>query len=366
MKTGIIASCLSIALLPACFDDPKAKSPTLTVEKRMVVDGNACFAPCVGSTLGPAKEGLCVDPTSVECGFEAGQGRLRVSLDYGDVELERTSDFTWPNVSVLADSLPVAQIKLETGPTRTGDNEHVYGFGELAVPTSPTLSLILQAQMADGQVVRGPALNVIGTAPALVLPGCSSAPCTRAAQVGRQAVTVSIAGGFATTTAIVTSWLDGVQDPTPLEVPLDTVAGGERSGTRWLNVPDAVGTWTLQARVGELRTASDQIFLTAPDITAQLQPCVGKKACIIAAGSTAAILVTAPGDTLVTSASVSSYVGGLLTGDVALASLKPCEGGVKCGLAALAVPKTGLDQSFRAVAIVGRFDTATEIATIGP
>jgi hypothetical protein len=346
-----------------CGSEPSPRLPVLSVEKRVEVKGAECFAPCEGSAAAPPAADTCKDATEVACGVEAGLARLRVSLDYGKLELTTASDVVWPSVDMLADSAALKTLKLAPGPIHGGLNEHVYGFAEIPAPTERASSLLFQAQLGGGEVIRSTNLTVTLSQPRLELPGCGQ-DCTRPAQVGRQAISVSIAGGLPATSAFVTTTLGGVPDPTTLEIPLDTVADDERSGTRWLNVPDVVGTWTLQARVGEQRSIAETIDLTTPGITAALQPCMGKMDCKLTAGTSVSVLVTAPKDTLVTTASVVSYVGGTLTGDAAPAALAVCENNVKCGFASLVVPKTGVEQTFRAVAFVGSFDKSTELAVI--
>jgi len=307
-------------------------------------------------------DGRCREFVAVDCGLEAGRGRLRIALDYGTVDLESTAGFSSPTVQVLANSVAISEVKLQTGPLRNGQNAHVYSFGELPTPTVAAAALIFQTTVEGGEIVRGPVLTVGASRPVLMLPGCpDQGDCEAVAQVGRRPFTVAIPSGFGVTSAFVKSTLNNIPFGTALEIPLEDVAEGVRSGTRSMTIPDEAGTWTLQATAGEMRSQPRDIILTAPSIAATLQDCPAP--CTLPAGGAATVLVTAPGQTTVTDANVAAFLDGAATGEGVNVTLKSC-GMEKCALAQLPIPKSANGKMWRATAVVGRYRADSAIASV--
>ncbi|HMI82879.1 MAG TPA: hypothetical protein VK550_02240 [Polyangiaceae bacterium] len=290
---------------------------------------------------------------------------MRLTVDYGVVALESANGLVAPKVQLVAGSAVAVEQTLLFGPVASGAVSHIYAAGEVRAPSLSANARVL-AHLGDGTVLEGPILTVAAPHPTLSLPGCGDpSTCSLEAQVGRQAVRVSIPGAMNATKAVVTSTVDGVPDPITLEIPLDIVTAEVRHGTRFLHVPEAGKIWMLEAQVDDLPVSPAlQVFLQPPTITAEIVGCAPGANCELRAGTEALIVVSAPSETLVHNATVASIVGGGRTGDAVIAPLVACAGGVHCAVVSLPIPNAP-GKTFRATALVGRHDASTAIGVIG-
>jgi hypothetical protein len=372
LRSGYIVPALATLapLILSCKD----QGPTvavLSVEKLVPASSSttACYQTCEGAT--PPSPTLklpdqCKPARSISCGFVGGVDQMRVVLDYGDLTLSSSAGFVAPTAELLGDGALLTTQGMALGPLTAGA-ERPYATTVLLAPSVRVVSLTVQATLGEeggGDAFQQGSLNIDLPSGTLTLPGCpaASAVCTRVLQVGQQQVAVTVPSNAAST-ATVQSLVDDVQQPTT-SIPLTAIPGGQISGTQSLDVPTTGKTWTIQGFVGAISLPPQNITLVPPTLTAKLQGC-SRAPCGVTAGGAATVTIAAPQLSQVMTATLTSSIAGIDTGQPVTVNLTPCPRETICGVGVVPIPLTAVPGSTWALqATVGLYPTNTLTATV--
>lgn len=321
-----------VAGAPACKSDPGPAQASVFVEK---LTDAGCYAACPGS--GSPAAGLVFPNTCgvgdagsapagpFSCGFLGGIDTMRVTVDYGIVDIDSVSGITAPTLQALGNQTTLFTQTLSLGPLGQGQ-QRLYATGTHLAPPTPAMPLVLQASVGGGDVAQPAGSYDIGvTGAAVTVTGCGDAgTCTL--QTGTVSVLVSVSAalqpaGAAPITALLTPYVDEQPGTTGGPIMLNA-SGGQLVGSQSFNVPAVGTTWQFFGTAGGLPIQSAPLSLIAPTITASIQGCDGGAACVTA-GTNASLFIQAPYLTQPTMALVVESVDGVQVGTTT-PTLAPC------------------------------------------
>jgi hypothetical protein len=294
----------------ASCDDPGPSGMKVTVQKW---NGTGqCYATLPGSDkLDPVLPvESCVNDANDP--LIAGADRLRLIVDYGDLQFAVSPGPPKPTVTSVLDGVSSANNASTTSLT-SGDRTSFAANFMVPAQLADQLSIFVDAAPGFG---RGPLGPYRVSAPDItILPqGCPiSSTCETVGGVGSLPLSISYP---ATTKKVGTlTWtLNGIPQRESDSFSLDIVEKGIAIGTAYPLVPaTAEGTkWVLTARIGDSSSSTPDILIHAPQIESRLDGCTSMgSTCGVTPGQAVALVITAPRLIQAKQASVSTTVGGL-------------------------------------------------------
>ena len=330
-----LAAALTAVVSMRCDNGPT--TTVLTVEKMV----NGCYAPCPNSAAPASALGLgnqCPAATTTTCGLIGGTDQIRITVDYGPQNISSPIGFTPPTVQLIGNSGSLSTTTMTGGPLTAGE-QRPYAWTVLYAPVQQT-TLVIQASVGGGDTLTLSGLTVALPAPSLTLAGCmGSTMCSLPAQVGTEAVTVTVPANTTPATAMVLTTVDNVPFGAALSIPLTAAPGNVLTGTLATTVPPSGTLWTFGGYVGALPLPPAQITLTTPKISASLQGCSTGQGCTVTAGGTASVTITAPLLSQQMTAMVTTSVAGIDTAGAYAVPLSECAGSL-CGVLVAPIPPT--------------------------
>ncbi|HYI00184.1 hypothetical protein [Hyalangium sp.] len=355
----LVGSSVLLLALCACDDDTTAL-PRLTVE--VFNPEHACFVLCEG-TVDKAERARLGDECeaalgSRACGFQAGRDRIRLTVDYGDVEFEKAADVPAPTLSVRVNDVPLtSQPALSSHPR----GRHLFFTTTLTAPAQSAESFgfaVGSAEFAasvDGFTISEPTADVSVGA-------CQTCPLIAGTIVP---VVVKIPAGLNTKTGTLILKVPRGSQGNP--VPLEFTGPRESSliaETR-VTVPDEPGALlTVEAQVGSV-LGKYQATIAKPTLSLQVSECTDATSCSLMAQSVATVRFAVPNDLAEKSVSLTTLTDNAVDGEPRSIPLSEREGEIALGVARLPVPDAPNAQ-WRLRAQVGSTAVERTIAITAP
>jgi hypothetical protein len=321
-----------LLVLGACHQDTTAL-PRLTVE--VFNPEQACFVPCEG-TVDKTEQTRLGDECeaslgSRHCGFQAGRDRLRLTVDYGDVEFEKAADVPTPTLSVRVNDVP------QSSPTPVSSHprgRHLFFTATLTAPPQAAQSFGFAvgsaefAASADGFTISEPTAEVSVGA-------CKTCPLIAGTVVP---VVVKVPAGLTTKTGTLTLKVRGVSEGNQVALDFTGVRDSNLIAETRVTVPDEPGaTLTVDALVGPAH-GTYQATIDPVSLSLQVSECTETDSCGLMAQSMATVRIAVPSELATKPVTLTTLTDNAVDGEPRSIPLGEREGNIALGVARLLVP----------------------------
>ncbi|XXX80711.1 hypothetical protein WMF30_18300 [Sorangium sp. So ce134] len=279
-RTLPCCSAITLALLAgACFDEDTDPSGMRVTVQKWRAD-QACWATMTpDERVDPAllvPGDVCPDDAAPE--LAGGSDRVRVVIDYGDLEFSDGTTLPLPELTMRLDGVETPSGASFDDPPRQNHRAHFIAIFVAPAKEVTAMRLSVQAAQGFGREVRT-AFKVTAPTVTIDVPSCAGTEaCAQASGVGNIEVEVSIAGNVAEDVT-VRRRLDGVLqqgEQTIRATTLDESGAGIRMrGTGFVSVPAARdgAEWTLVAEWRSSKAEATPITLIRPTVDVRVTPC---------------------------------------------------------------------------------------------
>lgn len=317
MKPALVLATAAIVLASGC-DDTRPSGLRVSVQRWNAQ--KSCYATLArGDALATdlPLEAPCAEPAS-DVPFVAGADRVRLVIDYGDVEFDEKTTPPLPKVKAVVDGIESTET---IGAVRILASGRAAFVATLVAPAKHVDTLTFNVDVATGfaHAPVGPYVVVVPPI-GITSQDCPSGSCSLRGGVGNATFALSTSATVVQD-ATVTWSINGVRQSDSLPFKLNPVGDGRAVGVAFVPVPFAVpgSTWNVVATLGGSTASAPPIELTAPSITSSLTGCGDGGTCTLKGGQDVVLSVTAPNRIRVKQGVVSTFVNGASgTGGVAV------------------------------------------------
>jgi hypothetical protein len=322
----------SVLLLALAACEDTTALPRLTVE--VFNTEQACFVPCDG-TVDKREQARLGDECEASlgsraCGFQAGRDRLRLTVDYGEVEFEKAADVPAPTLRVRVNDVEQSSPPLSLHPR----GRHLFFTATMTAPSQAAQSFGFAVGSAEFAASAG-GFTISEPTAEVSVGACKTCPLIAGTLVP---VIVKVPAGFTTKTGTLTLKVRGVSQGNTIPLEFTSVRESSMIAETRVNVPDEPGAMlTADAQVGTA-LGTYQATIEPASLSLQVSECIEAASCSLMAQSMATVRIAVPSELAAKPVTLTTWTDNVVDGEPRSIPLGEREGSIALGLARVLVP----------------------------